>query len=177
VSAAAAAPAASGRSHPLGPTIVQGGVNFSIFSRGATAVDLLFFDSENDGEPSRVISMDPAVNRSYHYWHVFVPGAQHGQIYGLRAHGPFDPSSGSRFDPSKLLLDPYGRAVAVPKDYRREGSNIATAMASASHHGEEVSTVSAQFHSKAAGLAQMGSELQYLVAQFQCTATSASSTH
>ena len=78
--------------------------------------------------------MDPA-NRTYHYWHVFVPGALPGQIYGFRVEGPFDPMSGSRFDASKVLLDPYGRAVVVPKQYSRqtasgEGDNAATAMKS-----------------------------------------------
>ena len=98
-------------------------------------MELLLFDREDDGRPARVIPIDPAVNRTYHYWHVFVPGVQAGQIYGFRAHGPFDPARGLRFDPSKLLLDPYGRAVVVPKNYSRdaarmEGDNAATAMKS-----------------------------------------------
>jgi glycogen operon protein len=125
----------AGQSHPLGATVVPGGVNFSIYSRGASRVELLFFDREDDERAARVIRLDPADNRTYHYWHAFVPGARPGQIYGLRAHGPFDPPSGSRFDPSKLLLDPYGRAVVVPKNYSRaaaasEGDNSATAMKS-----------------------------------------------
>ncbi len=49
-------------------------------------------------------------NRTYHYWHTFVPGAQAGQIYGYRVHGPNDPANGLRFDPAKVLLDPYGRS-------------------------------------------------------------------
>jgi len=125
----------AGRSYPLGATVVPGGVNFSIFSRAASHIELLFFDREDDKRPARVIHLDPADNRTHHYWHAFVPGARPGQIYGFRAHGPFDPASGSRFDPSKLLLDPYGRAVAVPKNYSRtaagsEGDNTATAMKS-----------------------------------------------
>ncbi len=129
------APMAPGRSHPLGATVVPGGVNFSIFSRSASRVELLFFDREDDGRPACVIPIDPVANRTYHYWHVFVPGAQAGQIYGFRAHGPFDPASGFRFQPGKVLLDPYGRAVAVPKNYSRaaagmEGDNTATAMKS-----------------------------------------------
>src|SRR5262249_51223161 len=125
----------AGRSHPLGATVVEGGVNFSIFSRAASRVELLFFEREDDERPARVIRIDPAENRTYHYWHAFVPGARPGQIYGFRVHGPFDPASGSRFDPSKLLLDPYGRAVVVPKNYSRtaaafEGKNTAVAMKS-----------------------------------------------
>jgi glycogen operon protein len=124
-----------GRSHPLGATLVPGGVNFSIFSRGASGMELLLFDREDDDRPAQVICIDPADNRTYHYWHVFVPGVQPGQIYGFRARGPFNPTSGSRFDPSKLLLDPYCRAVAVPGSYSRdaastEGDNTSTAMKS-----------------------------------------------
>ena len=125
----------TGRSFPLGATLVDGGANFSLFSRSAAGIELLFFDREDDARPSRVIPIDPLVSRTYHYWHVFVPGVQAGQIYGFRAYGPFEPTRGLRFDPSKLLLDPYGRAVVVPQHYCREagclkGDNTATAMKS-----------------------------------------------
>ena len=124
-----------GKSSPLGATPSPVGVNFSVFSRNATGVDLLLFDEVDDARPSRVISIDPASNRTYHYWHVFVPGVQAGQIYGYRVHGPSGPPKGMRFDPSKVLLDPYGRGVSVPKSYSRdaaqkEGDNAATAMKS-----------------------------------------------
>lgn len=124
-----------GHSFPLGATLVTGGANFSLFSRTAERIELLFFDRIDDARPSRVIPIDPIANRTYHYWHVFVPGVQVGQIYGFRAYGPFEPDQGLRFDPSKLLLDPYSRAVVVPKNYRREaacreGDNTATAMKS-----------------------------------------------
>ena len=122
------------RSYPLGATPVSGGVNFSVFSRAASAVELLLFD-RMDPRPTRVIPIDPAVNRTYHYWHVFVPGVSAGQIYGYRVYGPYDPARGLRFDPSKLLLDPYGRAVLVPDSYNRaaaerEGDTAVTAMKS-----------------------------------------------
>jgi isoamylase len=125
----------SGRSSPLGASACPGGVNFSIFSRSATGMELLLFDREDDSQPQRVIQIDPALNRTYHYWHVFVPGLRPGQIYGYRAQGPYDPANGQRFDPHKILLDPYGRAVAVPKNYSRDaarskGDNSATAMKS-----------------------------------------------
>jgi glycogen operon protein len=124
----------AGRSSPLGATVVNGGVNFSLFSRSATGVELLFFDRDDAG-PARVVRIDPETNRTYHYWHVFVPGVLPGQLYGYRVQGPWAPERGLRFDPSKVLLDPYGRGVAVPKDYsreaaRREGDNAATAMKS-----------------------------------------------
>src|SRR5262249_49672679 len=98
-----------GRSHPLGATSVSGGVNFSVFSRNASGVELLLFDREDDSRPARVLPIDPATNRTYHYWHVFVPGVQPGQLYAYRARGPFEPPGGLRFDPAKVLLDPYGR--------------------------------------------------------------------
>jgi glycogen operon protein len=130
------APAKSiGHSAPLGSTVWESGVNFSVFSRKATSVELWLFEREDDVGPQRVINMDPATNRTYHYWHVFVPTVQTGQIYGYRVHGPFDPANGLRFDPGKTLLDPYGRGVVVPKNYDRDaaskaGDNTATAMKS-----------------------------------------------
>src|SRR5512143_155665 len=110
------------RSSPLGATVTDGGVNFSIYSRSGTGVELLFFDRENDPQPARVIRIDPVTNRTYHYWHVFVPDVRPGQIYGYRVEGPFDPSAGMRFDRGKVLLDPYGRAVVVPKNYSRDAA-------------------------------------------------------
>ena len=108
-----------GKSDPLGATVVPGGVNFSIFSRDANAIELLFFDCEDDAQPRRVLPIDPTDHRTYHYWHIFVPGVHAGQLYGFRVHGPFEPERGLRFDPTRLLLDPYGRAVVVPKHYNR----------------------------------------------------------
>ena len=124
-----------GRTFPIGSTLLSGGANFSIFSRSATRIELLLFDGPDDAHPARVIPFDPSANRTYHYWHAFVPGVQAGQIYGFRAHGPFQPSLGLRFDPSKLLLDPYARAIVVPKLYSREAARLerdstATAMKS-----------------------------------------------
>src|SRR5215472_3943014 len=83
---------------PLGATVLPGGVNFSIFSRAASNVDLLLFDRVDDARPARVIRIDPAENRTYHYWHTFVEGIGPGQIYGFRVHGPCDPAAGCRFD-------------------------------------------------------------------------------
>jgi isoamylase len=114
-----------GRSSPLGATVADGGVNFSLFSRTARGVELLFFDRVDDGTPSRVVRMDPVTNRTYHYWHVFVPDVRPGQIYGYRVEGPSAPAKGLRFDPGKVLLDPYGRGVVVPKNYDREAARRA----------------------------------------------------
>lgn len=124
-----------GRSSPLGATVYEDGVNFSVFSRNATGVELLFFDHEDNDKPVRSIQIDPWAGRTYHYWHVFVSGVQAGQLYGYRVRGPHEPARGMRFDPSKVLLDPYGRGVAVPRNYSREaaskaGDNAAVAMKS-----------------------------------------------
>ncbi|MBV8552828.1 MAG: glycogen debranching protein GlgX [Acidobacteriaceae bacterium] len=117
-------PHTAGRTYPLGTRILHDGVNFSIFSRGASAVELLLFDREDDARPARIISLDPATSLTYHYWHAFVPGVQPGQIYGYRVYGPWDPANGMRFDPTKVLLDPYGRSVVVPKKYRRDAIRV-----------------------------------------------------
>jgi isoamylase len=124
-----------GTSSPLGATPCREGVNFSVFSKYATAIELLLFDNVDDAQAKRVIHIDPAANRTGHYWHVSVPGVKAGQIYGYRVEGPWDPANGMRFDPAKILLDPYGRGVVVPDNYSRDaasqaGANIATAMKS-----------------------------------------------
>jgi glycogen operon protein len=124
-----------GRSSPLGATLSADGTNFSVYSKHATGIELLLFDSVDDTRPKRVISIDPATNRTYHYWHIFVPKVKAGQIYGYRVKGPFDPPSGMRFDSGKVLLDPYGRGVIVSQNYSREaarqaGDNAGTAMKS-----------------------------------------------
>lgn len=124
-----------GSSFPLGATVAGDGVNFSLYSKSASTVELLFFDTADCARPSRVISLDRQRHRTYHYWHAFVPQTKPGQLYGYRVHGSFDPASGLRFDPQKVLLDPYGRAVAIPRDYdrtaaSRPGDNAAQAMKS-----------------------------------------------
>ena len=108
-----------GRSFPLGATVVDGGVNFGVYSRHATTIELLLFDGACDAEPARVIHLDAPKHRTYHYWHAFVPRLRAGQVYAYRAVGPGDPARGLRFDPAKVLLDPYGRAVIVPDGYDR----------------------------------------------------------
>ncbi len=128
-------PITKGRSSPLGATVSREGANFSVYSKHAAGIELLLFDRADDARPSSVIRIDPATNRTYHYWHVFVRGVTAGQIYGYRVSGAFDPASGMRFDNRKLLLDPYGVAVVVPQTYSRDaarqtGDNTASAMKS-----------------------------------------------
>jgi isoamylase len=131
----AAAVSNTGQSFPLGADVLGDGVNFSVYSRQASRMDLLLFDHATAPHPARVIELDPRTHRTYHYWHVSVPGIRPGQIYAYRAHGRFDPERGLRFDPAKVLLDPYGLAVIVPDGYSRQaasqyGENNAIAMKS-----------------------------------------------
>jgi glycogen operon protein len=116
------APPERGSPFPLGGTPERGGVNFSVHSRHAQRVELLLYRSADDAAPARVVELD-ADDRTWHYWHVFVPGVGVGQVYAWRMHGPFDLTLGHRFDGDKVLLDPYGRAVAVPRDHRRSAAS------------------------------------------------------
>jgi isoamylase len=127
--------AKTGSSAPLGATVDPGGVNFSVFSKDATSLELLLFDAASDARPAKIIALDANRHRTYHYWHVFVPILEPGQIYAYRAHGPFAPERGFRFDSEKVLIDPYGLAVTVPETYNREaakrpGDNTAVAIKS-----------------------------------------------
>ena len=125
----------AGRSFPLGATLDRRGANFSVFAKHSRAAELLLFDSADAPLPSRVIDLDPRINRTYHYWHTFVPGIAAGQVYAYRISGAFDPQRGLRFDPSKVLLDPYGKCIARPAARtgdasRRPADNVATALRS-----------------------------------------------
>jgi glycogen operon protein len=111
-----------GRPHPIGSRQHAGGVSFCVYSGGAERIELLLYDHVDDDRPSRVIDLDPRRHRTWRYWHAFVPGLRAGQLYAYRAHGPWDPARGHRFDGDKVLLDPYGRAVAVPRGWQREAA-------------------------------------------------------
>jgi glycogen operon protein len=97
-----------GRPFPLGPSWDGRGTNFSLFSENAHRVELCLFD-DADGE-SRI----PVTERTAFNWHCYLPGVGPGQRYGYRVHGPYDPPSGHRFNPAKLLLDPYAKAIEGP---------------------------------------------------------------
>jgi isoamylase len=125
----------SGLSFPQGATTLAGGVNFAVFSKYADAVQLLLFDGPNDPVPSRVIDLDSVTNRTGYYWHLFLPGLKHGQVYAWRVHGPDRPDLGHRFDGDKALLDPFGTAVTGLDIYDRQaatrpGDNTAQALRS-----------------------------------------------
>jgi isoamylase len=98
---------------PLGVHDCRDGVNFSVFSRHATGMDLLLFDAWDDAEPLVVRSLDPTVNRTGDIWHVLVTGIGWGQIYSWRAHGPWAPQRGHRFDGRTPLVDPNATALVL----------------------------------------------------------------
>jgi isoamylase len=100
-----------GRPYPQGATWDGAGVNFALFSENATSVELCLFDSKDgDRETSRI----RLTERTDQVWHAYLPEARPGQIYGYRVHGPYEPREGHRFNPSKLLIDPYAKAIANP---------------------------------------------------------------
>jgi glycogen operon protein len=103
----------------LGATLVDGGVNFCVYAKHATGVELLLFDRAADARASRAIQFDPQHNRSGDYWHAQVDGIGAGQLYGYRVAGPNELASGLRFEPTKLLVDPYALAVANTERYER----------------------------------------------------------
>src|SRR6478752_1924672 len=103
----------------LGATVTGDGVDFAVFAKRASGVELVLFDGVDDIVPARIVVLDPIRDRTGAYWHVHVAGLGHGQLYGYRVNGPWAPHDGLRFDATKVLLDPYGRAVATPAGYRR----------------------------------------------------------
>jgi glycogen operon protein len=94
-----------GDSAPLGATWDGAGTNFAVFSENATGVELCLFDEHGN---QAILPLGEVTN---HIWHGYVPGIGPGQRYGFRVHGPFEPEAGHRFNPSKLLMDPYAKAI------------------------------------------------------------------
>ena len=108
---------APGAPYPLGATWMGNGVQFALYSSSATRVDICLFDKVEDSQESRSISI---FNRTNQIWHAFVEGLRPGQLYGYRVHGPYEPRQGHRFNPAKLLLDPYAKAIAGRVSWRDE---------------------------------------------------------
>jgi glycogen operon protein len=96
-----------GAPYPLGATWDGAGVNFSIFSENAARVELCLFEGESAAETARI----PLPEQTDQIWHVYLPEARPGLRYGYRVHGPYEPAHGHRFNPAKLLLDPYAKAI------------------------------------------------------------------
>ena len=101
-----------GRPFPLGAAWDGGGTNFALFSEHAARVELCLFDGDSE---RRVELCDVTA----HTWHCYLPGVGPGQCYGYRVHGPYDPASGHRFNPNKLLIDPYAKAIEGPVQWER----------------------------------------------------------
>jgi isoamylase len=97
-----------GSPFPLGATWDGAGVNFALFSENASAVELCLFRSPDDTAPERIMLTE----RHAMVWHAYLPDARPGQLYGYRVHGAYDPEHGHRFNPNKVLLDPYAKALA-----------------------------------------------------------------
>jgi isoamylase len=108
----------AGNPLPIGGTHQLGdGVNFVLFSRNARRVRLELYEHPDDSSPTRIIDLDPRTHRTGDIWHVWVRGIPTGQLYGYRIEGPYQPEVGHRFNPHKLLLDPYARAIAGVADW------------------------------------------------------------
>jgi len=119
-----AEPVGPGRTYPLGATVRRGGVDFCVHAGDVECMELLLYERPDEARPARTVTLDAASHRTGSYWHVHVPGLRAGQLYAWRAHGPHDPARGRRFDAAKLLLDPYGRALAMPAGYRRAAAAL-----------------------------------------------------
>lgn len=124
----------AGEPHPLGATVYPDGVNFSVFSQHAQSMELLLFASDEDVEPVQIIPMTAEANKSFHFWHIFVVGAKPGQHYAYRVAGPDLSDRGLRYDPEKVLIDPYAYGNSMKLWNRGKacapGDNLASAMRS-----------------------------------------------
>lgn len=103
-----------GKPYPLGATWDGEGVNFVLYSDNATGVELCLFDRNDPGKEDLRI---PILERSYSLWHVYVPGLNPGQLYGFRVYGNYEPEKGRRFNPNKLLIDPYAKAISCTLEW------------------------------------------------------------
>jgi len=113
---------APGECRNLGVTVTPEGVNFCVYSKNATRVELLLFSDPDSSRPSREIPLSPTENRTFYFWHIMVRGLQAGQLYAFRVHGPWEPEEGMRFNPRKVLLDPYSRAIVGNDIYDRKAA-------------------------------------------------------
>jgi isoamylase len=105
-----------GREHPLGATPDGEGVNFAVYSKNAEKVEVCVFDEKDPAREVRRIALPEKTARVFHG---YVPGLGPGALYGYRAYGPYEPAKGLRFNPSKLLVDPYARALFGEADFKQ----------------------------------------------------------
>ena len=109
--------AETGKALPLGASLTHGGVNFALFSRNATAVTLIVFESADKNSPRIEIPLDKNTHKTGNIWHCFIRGLQAGTCYLYRADGPYFPEKGQRFNPHKTLVDPYAKALTDISDW------------------------------------------------------------
>lgn len=124
-----------GEPYPLGATIKEQGVNFSLYSKDATQVILHLFDSQDATAPFLSFELDPVMHKRGHYWFLFVANIGHGQVYAFQVDGPWKPEAGLRFNKEKILIDPYSQAICFGRHYCRNnaigtGPNMASGMKS-----------------------------------------------
>lgn len=99
----------AGKPFPLGATYDGNGVNFSVFSDNATSIELCLFDEAEQPDPSSTINI---IDKTFNVWHIYLEGIHPPQLYGFKVHGPYAPEEGMRFNPNKLLIDPYAKAIS-----------------------------------------------------------------
>ena len=123
-----------GSPHPLGATLQQNGVNFSLYSGSATGVELLLFDKHDATQPFQIIPLIPSRNKTFHFWHVFVKNLKAGVHYAFRVAGPSVHEVGLRHNRNKVLIDPYARGNTKTVWRREDGcndsDNVATSLRS-----------------------------------------------
>jgi len=101
----------NGKALPLGATLEDKGVNFAVFSRHASLITLILFESDKPDSPYREVKLNAKTNRTGDIWHCFIPGLKANACYLYRAEGPYNPEKGFRFNAHKTLLDPYAKAL------------------------------------------------------------------
>ncbi|MDY2838897.1 MAG: glycogen debranching protein GlgX [Treponema sp.] len=102
----------------LGAILTPDGINFSIYSKNATGVQLCLFDSERDKKPAQIIDLDPLKNKTGYIWHIFICGAKKGTLYLYKVDGPYEPNNGLRFNKYKYLFDPYAKSFTSGSVFR-----------------------------------------------------------
>ncbi len=103
-----------GKPYPLGANWEGAGVNFAVYSENADKVEVCLFDDSSSGKESERYQLREVTG---HVWHGYIPGIGPGQLYGYRVDGPYEPENGLRFNPSKLLIDPYALAISGKVDW------------------------------------------------------------
>ena len=102
----------------FGAVLTPDGVNFSIYSKDASSVELCLFNSETDVKPAQIIPLNPAINKTGNVWHIFIRGAKEGLLYLYKVDGPYEPTAGLRFNKNKYLFDPYAKAFSKGSVFR-----------------------------------------------------------